>query len=272
MLRIFLILLFFASVADAGMIMRGSGGGEPPTYPPPAGDWKLENGALATDSSGNSNTLTVEGVTNITTIRIEGTGAGLFDSTDDQLFRSDADLSAGFWGKSSGGSLTGTACSAFYPGSIADDGAIITKYGTVDPIRSWRMLVDSATTSVEFQVGTNSGGTAQGNIISNADPHLTDIAINHWYAACVSLATDGKTYRIRLYDCGTDDQPTGCSHTGTDITGAVPAAMSLTESELNISNNSDDYVDFLGVIDRTTVWNEELTTGEMDAWAAELGI
>jgi hypothetical protein len=274
---LFLFLIFLATPAFAGFesviqYYNAAGGGAPPTYPPPAGDWKLENGALAVDASGNSNTLTVEAVTNITTIRIEGTGAGLFDTTDEQLFRSDADLSVGFWGKSSGGSLTGTACSAFYPGSVADDGPIIAKYGTVDPERSWRMLVDSATTSVEFQIGTNSGGTAQGNIISNADPHLTDIATNHWYAACVSLATDGKTYRIRLYDCGTDDQPTGCSHTGTDITGAVPAAMSLTESELAISNNSDEYVDFLGVIDRTTVWNEELTTGEMDAWAAELGI
>ncbi|MDD4986569.1 MAG: hypothetical protein PHQ43_12480 [Dehalococcoidales bacterium] len=273
---LFLFLIFLATPAFAGFesviqYYNAAGGGEPPTYPTPAADWKMDSGALTTDSSGNGNTLTVEGAGSSTTIRIEGTGAGLFDATGEQAYRADGDLSAGFWGKSSGGSTVGTACSAFYSGSVAADGTIVGKYDTAGSGRSWRMIVDSATTSVEFWVGHSSGASGASNISEDSNEHATNIATSHWYAACIALDSSSN-YTIRLYDCGTNDTPSSCSHTGTDVTGNFANAMSLSSSKLAISNNSDEAVDFLGVIDRTTVWSEDLTTGEMDAWVAELGI
>jgi len=279
---LFLFLIFLATPAFAGFesviqYYNAAGGGEPVSYPDPDADWKMDSGALTTDSSGNGNTLTdaISGTDLDTSVYVEGTAAALFDATDDKLVIADASLSAGFWGKSDGGSLSGTICSAFNSASVETDGVIIAKYHAGNNLRTYRIIVDSATTSVEFWIGvlfeTNNVGIS--NITQGSQQeHATDIAINHWYATCVSLDSDGTDYRIRLYDCGTDNNPESCSHTGTDATGTFALPMQILGAELNIGNNSDESTDFFGRIDRTTVWSSELSTGEMDAWAAELGI
>lgn len=271
MFRLVLALLLISSTADAGMIIRGSGGGA--TLPDSEATWNFDNGAITTDSSGNSNTLTnTNTVTNSTTLFVQGDASALKNATNQQLTRADADLSADFWGKSGSTGLDGTACAAFRPTSVAADETIIGKYHTGDNARSWRMIIDSTTTSVEFWIGNGTGDSGVSNISEDGNEHTTNIAVDHWYAACVALDSAGRDYTIRLYDCGTDNQPASCSHTGTDVTGNFASAMSIDSAVLSITCNGDGSVDYAGYLDAISVWNVELTTGEMDLWAATLGI
>ncbi len=207
-------------------------------------------GNIGIDSSGNGNTLTNSGAGVYSDLKWEGDYSALFTSTGQYLYRTDANLTSDFPGKSSNNNLAFSCCAWFACSSQPATMHICGKYNTATSARTWRLTVYSNGV-VAFQIGINGG--------ANYDIayHATSIQTYTAYIAFISLGSDGRSYRIRLYDANGDPL-------GTDVTGQFNAAMSPDDAEFRIGYQADGSAQFFGVIDFVKIFDEALTPAQMD--------
>ena len=261
LLRVLLILLFSVSICfpDAGIMGEESihevSGGSPSCPSNLSAYYRFESGALTTDSEG-SNTLTNSGtVTANTSEYKEGSASADFERSSNQyLYRTDANLDSGFPLKSGESNENMTVCCWVKIEAGSQDMTIASKYNSTYNTRSWRIEIASGDDKVYFRTGYNSGNNNQ---VSSG--HASTLSTETWYGVAVTLDSDNN-YRIRLYN-------SSAVHLGTDITDTFSNDVSITAADLFVGGSGagaspTNYFD--GEIDKLCIYAAELTTDQID--------
>ncbi len=217
--------------------------------------WRLESGALTTDSIG-TNTLTNTGVAADTSIFQEGAAAGRWVNTEsDVLNATDASLDSGFPFKDGTSNLEITVCFWLWPQDVASTRYVFCKSGNASPIRFFTIWYAS---SIHFRVG-------DGTTWAGAKIHAGDWAgvgeTDQWYHVGVTYKSSDTTYRVRVWDleAGTtlDGQP--------DNTGTTGKECPVNTQPLEIGRLADSTSnDLNGRLDEIVVFNRILTADEID--------
>jgi hypothetical protein len=172
--------------------------------------WKLESGALTTDSKG-TNTLTNSGVSSDLTNYKEGAGSGDWESTQsDYMSIADASLSSGFPLKNGDTNKVISICCWIrmesYPTS-SQGCEIYAKYNAT----SQRCIV------LGFASGTNNGliglsiGYNSGTSFESVT-HATQLSLATWYHITTTFDNSDYSYTLRVKDTNGDT-------VGTDLEG-----------------------------------------------------
>jgi len=221
--------------------------------------WKLDNGALATDSIG-SNTLSTAGtVTADTSNYKEGDASADFPGSDDMLYRTDTNLISGTPYKSGESNKNISICLWFYFDTITfpdGDASLVTKYDSGSNLRSFRLKLEGDDNSFYWQTGHNSGGEWQ---ISSA--FGSAFVAGRWYHGGFTLDENGN-YRARIWD------DTAGDFLDSDLTGQFSNSVSITTASLVIGgqmyNGGYTAAEIDGQIDEVVIFDDILTVDEID--------
>lgn len=219
--------------------------------------WKMESGALTTDSIG-ANTLTNNNTVIANTSEYqEGSASADFERSSFQyLDITDTNLDSGFPFKSSGGGSNMTVCFWAKLESNGSNQTFCAKYNSTDNTRSWRLELEGSDNKVYLRIGYNNGNN---NELSTG--FGTALSTETWYHIAVTLDSS-KNYRIRIYDA------TAGSLLDSDVTGTFTNDVAITTADFLIGavgagTTPTNYFD--GEIDELVVFKRILTTTEIDA-------
>ncbi len=219
-----------------------------------AGLWRMESGALTTDSSGNGNTLTASASppTADTANYREGAASGDFELDNSQyLTIADASLSAGFPLKSGDTNKKITVCCWIKPESLPYAGSyryIVSKYGATTNKRSFALTLYGS--SVAVLVGYNAGSSFV-SIASTAT-----VAVGKWYHIGAVLDDGNQEVGIRIYDAD--------AGTISFRWGNPGQAVAVADAAFRIGDRADGGFSFDGLIDEVAVFNRALSFDEID--------
>ena len=216
--------------------------------------WKFENGALGTDSKG-TNTLTVSGVDADTSDYKEGSCSAEFVRINsDYAYITDANLDAGYPLKNGDSNKKISVCFWFKCPSDPDEaGYIYSKYDTVNNKRTFAISADWSVNRVIVWIGYNSG--ASGESIG----HASSITTDRWYHVGVTYQDSDKSYRIRIWD------DTAQAILGSDATGNTTNNINIEDATTAIGHRNDGARVFGGNLDELVVFDDILSTDEIDA-------
>ena len=219
--------------------------------------WRLEDGALTTDSKG-TNTLTNVNVEAYTVGYKEGAGCGDFsDASGDYMYRADAGLDSGFPGKN-GESNANFSISFWMWMSISPATAswdyIVTKWDSANNKRTYAVAIHriAGTDYLELLIGYGGG------ISTDMYTHASALLIGQWYHVGVTWNDSTKAYVIRVWD------DTAGATLGVDKTGTGSNQMNIEDALLVIGDRSDFNANFTGYLDEVVIFNDILTSDEID--------
>jgi len=223
--------------------------------------YDFESGALTTDSEG-SNTLTNNNAATESTDSKVNSGSTDLESGSSQYYSvADASLSSGFPLKSDDSTKVFTWACWFKVESFSAGMGLISKYDGTANKRSAHLSVreiDSTSTyQVRVQLGYNSG--ADGEEIA----HASTLSANTWYFVALSYDNSDKSYAIRLRDA--NGNTVGSDVTGTATLDASKLYVSDAPFVIGALGAPTQYFD--GLIDGVRIYNEVLTSGEVDTLA-----
>lgn len=194
---------------------------------------------------------------------IEGTYSIYATSAYKQgLYRTDANLSANFPGKSGEGCVkTFSACFWIYYDasgmpSAGDLDYLLGKYEAVSGDRSWRIqLYNSTIKKIEWSIAY----ADTGEIVY----HGSDLSEQTWYLICGTYDNADKTYAIRIRN---DSGGT----VGTDATGTMTldgSKMVCGDNEFYINHGSVDSPNYRAnaYFDEVSIWKKVLSSAEITA-------
>ncbi len=222
--------------------------------------WRMESGALTTDSKG-TNTLTNNNAVVADTVNFkEGAASADFEVNSSQYFSiTDTNLNAGFPLKSGDTNKIISVSLWFRAESLpAVDGAInfFSKSDGSTPKRSFQTCLVNLSNVVKIYMilGFNSGASAE--LIA----HATVPDVGTWYHVTFSYYNSDKSYAIRLRDING-------AVVGTDLTGTATLdanKLSVTDTALFIgASNPPTPVEFFdGLIDEVVVFKDIITADE----------
>ena len=218
--------------------------------------FRLESGAVPflADSKG-TNTLTNSGMAEDTTDYKEGACSCYANALTDILYRSDADLDAGFPFKSGDSTKILSVCGWFRASSFpaSANRNIVNKYSASTGGRSWSVGASKSTTwRVALSVGYNSGNSAETIL------HGSEITTGVWYHFGVTYNDADKSYRIRVWDDNAG------AILGSDATGNSTNNMYAGTGLFSIGRPGSGNVCLGGEKDEIVVFNDVLTAGEID--------
>jgi hypothetical protein len=268
-LRIVVAILLFSLPAQARMTGHTLAGGSNDFLNDFSADsdvvalWKLDDGALTTDSKG-TNTLTDIGtVTANTSVKMEGTASGNFVEASSQgLYRTNSNLAADFPLKDQVTPVkTISVCAWVYNDSFATDGnglAIFSIYERVTNKKSFVIFVSTYGTDNVFELGLGYNGGASVEWI----PHAYDLSLSTWYHVTVVYQDSDKSYGIYVRD-------TNGNTIGSDLTGTATLdvnKINVEDAPLSIGVKHDDAAvwsdHFDGKIDEVVVFKRKITAAE----------
>lgn len=222
--------------------------------------YNFESGNLLVDSK-LTNTLTdVNTVEEDTVNYKQGACSADFERGNSEYFyRTDANLTAGFPGKGSGGSTDFSLC-FWIRGEDFHESCPVGKWETVGK-RAWVCLVYPVKiyVSIGYNEGVNSIGTTHGGVLSNGV----------WYHVGIMYDYDGGAdskgkVGIRVWD---DNAQAILQSDGEDTYWAdLGQQMSLTEADLTVGvRNTADLRYYLdGILDELVIFKDVLTEAEID--------
>ena len=221
--------------------------------------WRLENGALTTDSKG-TNTLTNNGVTADTSNFKEGLASGSFVLASSQYqIILDSNLNSGFPLKN-GDSNKNISVSAWVrPSSFGAEGInrlIFAKWDSTNNRRSFggAIITSGSNYYARIFLGYNSGASGEGW------NHGTTLSVNNWYHITFTYQDSDKSYAIRIRDVN--------GIIGTDLTGTATLdsnklAVGVSPFTLGaLMNDVTPNLLFDGPIDELVVFDDILTAAE----------
>jgi hypothetical protein len=216
--------------------------------------WNVDNGALTTDSKG-TNTLTNSGMANDAVNFKQGDASADADALGDILYCVDGDLDAGFPFKSGDATKKVSVCGWFRTSGFpaAADRMITGKYSAASGGRSWMVYCKkNANWNLSLAIGYNSGDSAE--IVS----HASTIATGIWYHFGITFDDSDKSYRIRIWDDNAG------AILGSDLTGTATNNMYAGTGLFHIGRCGSASNCLGGEKDEVVVFNDILTTGEID--------
>lgn len=216
--------------------------------------FRVESGALTTDSKG-TNTLTNSSMAEDTTDYKEGACSCEANALTDILYCNDGDLDAGFPFKTGDSTKILSVCGWFrvsaFPASASRH--IVGKFGSVPNGRSWLVYCKkNANWNLSLGVGYNSGNSTE------EISHASTIATGIWYHFGVTFQDSDKSYRIRIWDDNAG------AILGSDATGTATNNMYVGASCFTIGTGLNSGACLGGERDEIVVFNDVLTTGEID--------
>jgi hypothetical protein len=213
--------------------------------------FKFDNDVL--DSKGGNNLTAVNSPSFDSSDKKEGTYCIDLEEGSSQYCKIvDADLDAGFPGKSGTGEQSFSICCWIKPESIVDYHIIIAKHDT--------------TTARTFGVYLNSSGVLYFRIGYNAGASYTNLAFNtalgtgKWYHVAVAYSSSDNGMKIRVWD---DDAGALLDD---NKEGTASGDMSPTTSKFKIGAMYDStpyYFD--GKIDEVVIFNKVLSDDDIDS-------
>ena len=253
------IVLFFSNILFADIVIINSfqnfGSGSATCPSSLKAYYRFEDGALTTDSEG-TNTLTNNGsiVANTTDYK-EGSASADFERSgaDDYFNITDSNLDTGFPLKSGENNENMTIFGWIRLESNGNAMNIVGKYNSTYGTRSWKVTIGSDNKIYLY------GGYNSGSAYETSSGHASTLSTETWYGVSITLDSDNN-YRIRLYD-------NTASVLGSDITDTFSNDVSITTADLMIGAQGAGatptyYYD--GEIDKLVIYNEELTTDQID--------
>lgn len=225
--------------------------------------WKLDSIAAGVTPDGKGdNDLTVVGaagpvIATGAADHKEGAGAAYFDYTegDQALYIADSSLGTGFPFKSGDSTKKISICFWFRsPSDTSEAGYVFSKYDTEANKRSIGITMDwSTNNSVTLWLGTGTGDAG------TAYPHGSTITADRWYHVGITYDNADYSYRIRIWD------DTAGEILGTDATGNHSGSVPATDAGLYIGTRNDMNREYGGLIDELVVFDDVLTTAEIDS-------
>jgi hypothetical protein len=231
--------------------------------------WRFEDGALGTDSSGNTNTLSTSYVTADTATYKQGAAAADFErSTLASLaYRSDTTLTSNFPLKSTYASAVAVSfCCWFKPESLPSGGTNDNWYSlwgkwtqtAVSSDRSMALSVYRGPSSPDavrliFQKGYSDGSLNEFTL------HPTALIAGRWYHVGVTYDDSTGAVRIRLWD--------DTEQAVTEIVATHAQALHLNTERLSVGTRQSYYGDayqYDGLIDEAVFLSEILTADQID--------
>ncbi len=204
-LFLILILLFSCSYSNAGILAGGladnSSAAEGFNWATvKAAEFRFEDGALGTDSSGAGNTVTTAaGFTVDTTNYKQGSAsAAVNQSTTGIAYLANASLSAGFPGKSSDGNSNFLVMGWARPHEVTTGGSLVGKYYAADTYRSWEIHINTS----YFRVYSSDDGLSPVSInysFTAANGGLT-LEANTWYHFAFWIDETIGQYGMIIYE------------------------------------------------------------------------
>jgi len=217
--------------------------------------YNLENGALTTDSKG-TNTLTDDTGLSADTVNYKQ-GAASVDMTgtaNDWLYCTDANLDSGFPAKSGESNAVFSVCFwVMFSSETPSYQYIVTKYNSSTDARSWACVLTNQD-KFNLAIGYNNGDD------SNFYSHLSAIDTGIWYHVGMTWNNTTKAYLIRVWD------DTAGDYHGSDFSGTGSNQMSIDSAPLVLGDRGqmDDAYDLRGNLDEVVIFNDVLTTTEID--------
>jgi hypothetical protein len=216
--------------------------------------WKFNNNP--NDSKGNNDLTAVNSPTYDNSDRREGLySTDLEHGSQQYLYRADADLDAGFPGKSGTSEQSFSICCWVKLVSIGDplDYGVVTKYIATGNKRTWALVIRPSTPYPRFLIGYNSG--------ANATTLTFDTALSTgiWYHIAVVYDASDNGMKIRVWDDNAgallDDNKEGTAG------GDMPPSDAPLEVGRYMTDNS--YC-FDGKIDEVVIFKDVLTDDKID--------
>ncbi len=217
-----------------------------------------DTGPVGTNHMDDINTVATEAV-----LVKEGSQSANFTSANSEGFgRVDADLSAGFPLKSSGGSKVLSICCWMRFKSGAPTADFIAKYRTTDNQRSLKIQYNTTPDAIEIYVGYNSGASF------TKSSHLGTIATGIWYHIGLTYddtgGGDGKgQVKVRIWD----DNASAILQSGGNDTFSedIGQNVSLETNEWMLGCSADraaPTVELNGYLDEVVIFKDLLITAE----------
>ena len=211
----------------------------------------LYNFEVAVGADGiSSNTMTAFGIVQTGAHR-EGEYGAACVAHSYRLYRADADLAAGFPGKSGTSSRTFSICGWQYvANTTAYTQYCVSKWGQTSDQRGYLVAVDVDDHFV-LQIGYNSGASAETAVHTGVT-----VTGGQWYHYGVTH-DDAGAWRIRVWD---EDGAAVSESTGT-----MTETMSIEDATFNIFGGSDNTNGCIGWADEIVIFDDVLTPAEIDA-------
>lgn len=218
--------------------------------------YRFESSALTTDSKGTNTLTNANTVAENTTDFDEGACSADFEASSNQkLYRSDANLSSDFPFKSGSSNQIQTITARFRLESIAEGmwAHIASKASTDSPTSiSWQLGVihSSGTYKVRFHIYyTNSW-------VSDALEIVFSPVVDKWYRVAVAFNNNNGAVFMKLVNADGDLSETASA--------TLPHAMWLTNADFTIGAVANNQYFWDGEIDEVVIFKIVLTEEEID--------
>lgn len=209
--------------------------------------WRLEDGALTTDSKGGNTLAAYATPTANTTTFKEGAASCDFDAGDG-LYIGDGDTDTGFPFRSAdgGGRIMNLSLAAW----VYSDG-----------ISGYQTIFAQAQASATFWIRINPSGILEFYVYVAGWEHGdfgTAMSATTWYHVGVTYQDSDNSYRIRVWD------DTAGDYLGADVTGSFSGSPQITGQRYTVGSEAFATSNWIGLLDEVVVFNDVLTTDEID--------
>ena len=213
--------------------------------------WRLESGALGTDSIG-TNTLTNTGVSTYTSTYREGSACGDFERSQyDRMSRADSVLSSDFPLKNGGTNRSFSVCAWFRQESIVSSSkAIVSKWDYVNNKRCFTIYIDG-NGCISHCTGYNDGSSYEGDVSSET------LSTGVWYHVGATYNDNTRAWSLRVWN-------QSAASVVVNMSGIKANNINVEDAGWAIGNTDNGTTYFDGLIDEVVVFNDVLSSSEID--------
>jgi hypothetical protein len=245
-----------SQVFASGVIFMAGGVESGGSVPTSLSKYRMESGALTTDTDGTNTTTAINSPASNTTTYKEGAGSCDFERGDnDAFYRTDTNLSSDFPGKSGQSNNTMTMTFWYYPEDFSSTVTLLAKYDISTALRSYMVRADTSG-QVHLVTGYSSGASSQTSGFSTA------ISASRWYHIAFTLNITTGAYKIRIWDDQATSQYTNVTGTFSNTpisTTTAPFLIGAHGNSGSLFGASD------GLFDDIRVFDTILSDGDIDA-------
>jgi len=219
------------------------------------GLWLLESGALTTDSSGNGNTFTDYNTVGTSATCKQGSYSGDFERNNaEYLARTDGGLNANFPFKN-GGAGTLSWCAWVKPESFVagEYHPIFCKHVSGGTSYGIFLYCNDAGSVQVYKAVANNSSAGQETIT-----YGTALSTGTWYHIAFTYNNTTKAYLLRVWD------DTAGDYLDTDLSGSFTSATTTFSTADFCIGSRSGYRFWDGLIDEAVVFNDILSTTEID--------
>lgn len=219
-------------------------------------EWRVNNGALTTDSKG-TNTLNDYATVQTDTVDYkEGDASAYCQLTNtEHFYLTDAELDTGFPVKN-GGTGTFSVCYWFKADSLPNNSGHVTKWDAANNERTF--MTKTGSTTLQAYIGHTSGTGFE--LLSGT---LT-VTTGRWYHVGFTYDAGDKTWKFRVWD----DDGGGTPAIVLNASGTATNTISVTASNFGIGayfGNDTPANYFDGNLDEVVFFKDILSTDDIDA-------